>query len=144
MTDISSPSVPASQNSTGEPATPSGPHVASMSITVVQPRGTTGLVRVGSATRSAELCVIDAGDPCYCGEPGDVPDSTALGVTAAAIIEIDRHPLVLRVGAALGILTIVRDRLGRLTTQLLSLDGGTTTTHSSLSGPGASKLTGCP
>jgi hypothetical protein len=30
MTDISSPSVPASQNSTGEPATPpSGPHVAS-------------------------------------------------------------------------------------------------------------------
>jgi len=47
MTDISSPSVPASQNSTGEPATPSGPHVASMSITVVQPRGTTGLVRVG-------------------------------------------------------------------------------------------------
>src|SRR5215831_10854222 len=33
MTDISSPSVPASQNSTGGPATPSGPHVASMSIT---------------------------------------------------------------------------------------------------------------
>jgi hypothetical protein len=86
MTDISSPSVPASQNSTGEPATPSGPHVASMSITVVQPRGTTGLVRVGSATRSAELCVRDPGDdPCYCGEPGDVSDSTALGVTAAAI-----------------------------------------------------------
>lgn len=55
MTDISSPSVPASQNSTGEPATPSGPHVASMSITVVQPKGITGLVRVGSATRSAEL-----------------------------------------------------------------------------------------
>jgi len=54
MTDISSPSVPASQNSTGEPAAPSGPHVASMSITVVQPRDTTGLVRVGSATRSAE------------------------------------------------------------------------------------------
>jgi hypothetical protein len=80
-----------------------------MSITVVQPRGTTGLVRAGSATRSAELCVRDPGDdPCYCGEPGDVPDSTALGVTAAAIIEIDRHPLVLRVGAALGILTIVR------------------------------------
>ena len=93
MTDISSPSVPASQDSTGEPATPSGPHVASMSITVVQPRGTTGLVRVGSATRSAELCVTDPGDPCYCGEPGDVPDSTALGVTAAAIIEIDRQPL---------------------------------------------------
>ena len=69
MTDISSPSVPASQNSTGEPATPSGPHVASMSITVVQPRGTTGLVRVGSATRSAELCVRDPGDdPRYCGE----------------------------------------------------------------------------
>src|SRR5215475_11531604 len=46
MTDISSTSVPASQNSAGEPAT-SGPHVASMSTTVVQPRGTTGLVRVG-------------------------------------------------------------------------------------------------
>ena len=54
MTDISSPSVPASQNSTGEPAAPSGPHVASMSITVVQSRGTIGLVRVGSAIRSAE------------------------------------------------------------------------------------------
>lgn len=104
MTDISSPSVPASQNSTGEPATLSGPHVASMSITVVQPRGTTGLVRVGSATRSAELCVRDPGDdPCYCGEPGDVPDSTALGVTAAAIIEIDRHPLALRVGGSVSI-----------------------------------------
>jgi len=69
MTDISSPSVPASQTSTGEPATPSGPHVASMSITVLQPRGTTGFVRVRSATRSAELCVRDPGDdPCYRGE----------------------------------------------------------------------------
>src|SRR6516162_6300597 len=76
MTDISSPSVPASQNSTGEPATPSGPHVASMSITMVQPRGTSGLVRVGSATRFAELCVRDPGDdPGYCGEPYTHPST---------------------------------------------------------------------
>jgi len=47
MTDISSPSVPASQNSTGEPATPSGPHVASMSITVVQPNPRELMARMG-------------------------------------------------------------------------------------------------
>jgi hypothetical protein len=145
MTDISSPSVPASQNSTGEPATPpSGPHVASSRYrgateghNRTRPRRVRDSVRRTLRQRSRRRPVLLRRARRCAGQHGAGSYSRShhrdrpppIGVTSRSCAgDLDGHA-----GPS-----------GRLTTQFLSLDGGTTTTHSSLSGPGASKTHGMP